>query len=115
MATVGAVILAAGESSRFGQPKQLIAFRGQPLLERAVVAAVDAGCWPVIVVTSNNAEAILQLIKRHEVATVENPDSTQGIATSIRLGVRRMLQIEPDVQSVVLMVCDQPFVGSAVV
>jgi molybdenum cofactor cytidylyltransferase len=115
MATVGAVILAAGESSRFGEAKQTVAFRGRPLLERAIGAATDTGCRPVVVVTSDTAGAIWQLIKRHDVTNVKNPNWREGITTSIRLGVERILQVEPDVQSVVLMVCDQPFANRAVV
>ena len=48
---VGAVILAAGSSSRMGSPKQTLQFRGESLLRRAALAALGAGCRPVIVVT----------------------------------------------------------------
>jgi molybdenum cofactor cytidylyltransferase len=115
MANVGAVILAAGDSSRFGKPKQLVAFRGQPLLDRAIIAASAAGCRPIIVVTQNAADAISQLVATHDPIAVENPDWSEGIAASIRLGVQRLLQVAPDIQSVVLMVCDQPFASHAVV
>jgi molybdenum cofactor cytidylyltransferase len=50
MLTVGAVILAAGESARLGRPKQLIQFRGKSLLRRIVDAADEAGCSPIAVV-----------------------------------------------------------------
>jgi CTP:molybdopterin cytidylyltransferase MocA len=46
----GAVILAAGASSRMGSPKQLLLLDGQPLVVRAATAALDAGAWPVVVV-----------------------------------------------------------------
>ncbi len=44
MLNIGAVILAAGESSRFGRPKQLIQFRGKSLVRRIADAAGEAGC-----------------------------------------------------------------------
>ncbi|HEU4598045.1 MAG TPA: NTP transferase domain-containing protein, partial [Pyrinomonadaceae bacterium] len=55
-AGVGAVVLAAGSSSRMGTPKQLLPFRGQTLLRRSALAALGAGCRPVIVVTGAHAE-----------------------------------------------------------
>jgi len=56
MRNIGAVILAAGESSRLGQPKQLVQFRGKSLVRRVVEAAKQAGCSPIVVVTSGDAE-----------------------------------------------------------
>jgi molybdenum cofactor cytidylyltransferase len=53
---VGAVVLAAGSSSRMGRPKQTLQFRGESLLRRAVLAALGAGCSPVIVVTGAYGE-----------------------------------------------------------
>src|SRR5437868_9710342 len=47
---IAAVILAAGESSRLGKPKQLIQFRGKTLVRRVVDAASEAGCRPILVV-----------------------------------------------------------------
>src|SRR5437763_12750721 len=55
---IGAVVLAAGGSSRFGRPKQLLTFRGETLVRRAVRAASEAGCDPVIVVAGNLGDAI---------------------------------------------------------
>src|SRR5438045_1251928 len=58
MRNIGAVVLAAGGSSRFGRPKQLLLFRGETLVRRAVRAAAEAGCDPVIVVAGNLADVI---------------------------------------------------------
>src|SRR2546423_15150981 len=51
---IAAVILAAGESSRLGQPKQLIQFRGKTLVRRMVDAASEADCRPLLVVLGNS-------------------------------------------------------------
>jgi CTP:molybdopterin cytidylyltransferase MocA len=56
MPNIGAVILAAGESSRLGQPKQLVQFRGKSLVRRVVEAADKAGCSLIVVVTGGDAE-----------------------------------------------------------
>ena len=58
---VGAIILAAGSSSRMGSPKQTLQYRGKSLLRRAALAALDAECRPVIVVTGAHSE-----LSRHE-------------------------------------------------
>src|SRR5690242_640035 len=54
-----AVILAAGASTRLGQPKQLIQLGGETLLERAVRVADEAGCWPTVVVLGADARRVL--------------------------------------------------------
>jgi molybdenum cofactor cytidylyltransferase len=58
MRNVAAVVLAAGGSSRLGQPKQLLTFRGETLIRRAVRAAAEAGCAPILVVVGETREAI---------------------------------------------------------
>jgi molybdenum cofactor cytidylyltransferase len=58
MRYVAAVVLAAGGSSRLGQPKQLLAFRGETLIRRAVRAAAEAECAPIVVVVGETREAI---------------------------------------------------------
>ena len=54
MGKIGALILAAGESSRLGQPKQLIQFRGKSLMRRIVDAAKKARCSSIAVVVGND-------------------------------------------------------------
>ena len=48
--SVAAIILAGGASRRLGQPKQLLEYRGETLLERAIHLANAAGAAPVLVV-----------------------------------------------------------------
>ena len=48
--SVAAIIVAAGSSSRLGQPKQLVLIDGEPLLQRAIRFAQEAGASPVFVV-----------------------------------------------------------------
>ncbi|MDX5482336.1 MAG: NTP transferase domain-containing protein, partial [Hymenobacteraceae bacterium] len=54
----GVVILAAGASTRLGEPKQQLLFRGKTLLQRAVGAALKSVCAPAVVVLGANAEAL---------------------------------------------------------
>ena len=77
-----AIILAAGESSRLGQPKQNLLFNGQTLLQRAVDSAQRSKCKPVIVVLGANADAIMPPAKT---TLLYNKDWKEGMASSIEL------------------------------
>src|SRR3954453_7322887 len=105
---VGAVILAAGSSSRMGRPKQILRFGAESLLRRATRAAVDAGCSPVVVVTGANAEQSRGELERLPVEEVLNTRWETGMASSIRCGIERLLSVDADTEAAVLMLCDQP-------
>jgi molybdenum cofactor cytidylyltransferase len=115
MARVGAVILAAGGSSRFGRPKQLVKFRGRTLIEEIVAAAKEAECHPIIVVTGSDSEKIAATIGDQSVVTVENRQWQQGIGSSIRAGVRHLTDLAPTTEALVVLLCDQPFVTGEIV
>jgi molybdenum cofactor cytidylyltransferase len=121
MANIGAVILAAGESSRFGQPKQLIRFRGQTLLRRVVDEAIQAGCAPIVVVIGSDREKISAELISDDVVLVANENWKLGIGSSIRAGVRALIEknsgqvTDDEISAIVLLVCDQPFVDSGVI
>jgi molybdenum cofactor cytidylyltransferase len=107
-----AVILAAGGSSRFGQPKQLLPLRGKTLVRTIVDAACEAGCSPVVVVIGSDGEKIQDELAHADVIKVENKDWRRGIGSSIRTGVQTFIDQAPDVAAVLLLVCDQPAVNA---
>ena len=108
MRKIGAIILAAGGSTRFGRPKQLLPFQGVTLILRAVRAATSARCNPVIVVTGQGELEIARELKESAALIVPNPDWRNGIASSIRCGVERVAEFK--VSGGVLLTCDQPLV-----
>ena len=110
MRNVGAIILAAGGASRFGQPKQLLFFRGETLVRRAVRAAGEAGCVDIAVVVGDERELIENELRQTAVFVVHNPEWRRGLGTSIRTGLRHLLDAQPKLDAVVLLTCDQPFV-----
>lgn len=112
-AGVGAVVLAAGSSSRMGSPKQTLQFRGESLLRRAARAALSAGCRPVIVVTGANAELSRGELDGLDVREVLNASWQTGMASSVRAGVEALAGTDAD--AAVLMLCDQPHVTAEVV
>ncbi len=112
MLNIGAVILAAGESSRFGRPKQLIQFRGKGLVRRMVYAARKARCSATVVVISGHHKEVERELKAESVIMVENKNWRLGIGTSICAGMRRLIEEAPTLEAVVLLVCDQPLVDA---
>ncbi|HVI78289.1 MAG TPA: nucleotidyltransferase family protein [Candidatus Acidoferrum sp.] len=112
---IGAVILAAGGSSRFGRPKQLIPFEGKSLVRRIIDAACEAGCSPAVVVTNSADEKLHSELDRAGVVVLENQQWERGIGSSIRCGIQCLINSSPDVDATVLLVCDQPAVDARVI
>jgi CTP:molybdopterin cytidylyltransferase MocA len=110
---IGAVVLAAGGSSRLGHPKQLVVHEGLPLVVRAALAALKVGADPVVVVVGANAAAVRETLSGIPVIPVENPDWRRGMGTSVATGVRATLGHAPSVCAVLLMLADQPLVDEA--
>jgi molybdenum cofactor cytidylyltransferase len=111
----GAVILAAGASTRMGSPKQLLLLDGQPLVVRAATAALDAGAWPVVVVLGAHAEKIRPVLARLPVLIVENSSWPEGMAASIRTGITTLTQFSRTLDAALIALCDQPAFTPAVI
>jgi molybdenum cofactor cytidylyltransferase len=107
---IGAVILAAGASSRFGKPKQLIQYGGKSMVRRAIDVATKAGCLPIAVVVGSDSDDITRELQKANVAIVLNQRWKNGIGSSIRAGVQHVIDAVKDVDAITLLVCDQPFV-----
>jgi molybdenum cofactor cytidylyltransferase len=107
---IAAVVLAAGGSSRLGQPKQLLEFEGQSLVRRAAQAALDAGCAPVVVVVGPEQEPIAAALQGLEVTLLPNELWRGGIGTSIRAGVEHVRTSD----ALIILACDQPHVSVSV-
>ena len=105
--TCAAVILAAGASTRLGQPKQLVCIGGEPLLVRTVRLAREAGCEPVVVVIGFEAQRMREALAGIPAVIVENPGWQSGMGSSLRFGVAALAQVVPGSSAVLLLVCDQ--------
>ena len=110
--SVAAVVLAAGGSIRFGKPKQLAIFQGEPLVRHIVTAAEDAGCAPVVVVVGASAAQITPVLAGLPVSIIEHPNWSNGLGSSIAVGVMHAASITPDLDAAILLACDQPFVNA---
>ena len=105
-----AVVLAAGASVRLGEPKQLVRLAGETLLQRAIRTAHEAGCAPVVVVLGADAAQIQAQSDLSDAVVAINDAWSEGMASSIRIGVRTLGSVANEAGGVVLMTCDQPAV-----
>lgn len=105
---VALLLLAAGASSRMGQPKQLLAYRGRTLLRHAAETAVATGCGPIVLVTGAIHDALIAEIDGLPLQAVHNPDWATGMASSIRAGLAAVAEAQPT--AVLIMLGDQPLV-----
>ena len=101
---VSCIVLAAGGSSRLGRAKQLVLFRGRPLVRHAAEVALQSGASKVVVIVPASAPEIVAALDGLSLHTIENPDAIEGIASSIRCGVGNT----PGPW--LLTLCDQPLV-----
>ena len=108
--SVAGLVLAAGSGSRFGRPKALVTFAGQPLVLRAVALLTGAGCQPVHVVLGAVADEVRTLVDLPD--SVINVDWASGMGSSLRCG---LAALAPEVPAVVITLVDQPLIGAAAV
>ena len=106
-------ILAAGASTRLGQPKQLLPFRGRSLLRHAAETALASVCRPVVVVLGASAEQLRSELSGLPVTVTLNPAWAEGMASSIRAGLGTVTSEANEPDSVVIMLCDQPLITAA--
>lgn len=107
---VAGVILAAGGSSRLGQPKQLLPYQGRPLIVHAVETVRAAGIDEIFVVIGSDAPLARESLAALDVHIVENDTWLEGISTSIRKGIGA---IGKGVEGALLVLCDQPRIPSS--
>lgn len=109
---ISALVLAAGRATRMGQPKQLLRIAGETLVHRAARTALSAGVDDVVVVVGNAAEEVCADLADLPLRTILNPDYADGMATSLRAGVRALAA---DSEAVVVLLADQPLLESRIV
>ena len=107
---ISALVLAAGEGTRFGGTKLLEIVRGKPLIQHAVDAASGAGVGEIVVVLGHDALAVRDALDLPEGARfVVNERYAQGQSTSLAAGLRAL---DPSSEAAVVLLADQPGIGS---
>jgi molybdenum cofactor cytidylyltransferase len=110
MNKTGIIILAAGDSSRMGQPKQLMIYKDKTFLQHIIGEAKNAQLEPVICITGYQSELITKNITGMGISIVYNDQWREGMGSGISAGIRQA--ILSDVDSVIIAVSDQPHVSS---
>jgi molybdenum cofactor cytidylyltransferase len=108
-AMISAILLAAGESNRMGQPKQLMSFGQGTILERTIDNLLNSAVSETIVVLGYREEEVRKTIAGKPVKIAINPDYRQGMSTSIIAGLE---QVDKRARAVLIALGDQPFVDS---
>lgn len=111
---IDGILLAAGLSRRFGRPKQLILWRGKPLVRHIAEVALASRLRYVVVVLGHAASevrsALAPLLGDPRLRIVFNAEYEEGQASSIRRGLRAL---DPDAEAAMFLTCDQPYLTPA--
>lgn len=105
---VAAVVLAAGESRRFGSPKQLAVLDGRTLLEHVLERAYTAGLRPVVAVVPIWLTRPAALASE-SLRWVRNPHPERGMSHSLQLG---FAALPDEVGAAIILLGDQPTIGA---
>lgn len=107
---VGAIILAAGSGTRMAGPQKLLLdLDGTPMLKHVIQAASEGGCHQTVVVYSSED---VKAAVGGDAELVHNPNARTGMASSLQAGLRAM---RPEIEAAVVLLGDQPLVGSRTV
>jgi molybdenum cofactor cytidylyltransferase len=107
---VAAIVLAAGGSTRMGQPKQLLPIDDQPMVRHLTEIVADSGLEQVIVVTGANARAVEAALIGLPVDLARSESWSEGMSCSMRSGLRAL---RSEVQAVLIVLGDQPGLTAA--
>ena len=114
MVNIGALIVAAGKSTRMGKPKLLLPFKGAPIITHPVALAIQNELQPIVCITGQYDEQVKQaLASFHENITINyNPHYESGMASSLKEGIHAL---QGKVDAVIIFLGDQPLVPDFVV
>jgi len=112
MAKIPILLLAAGSSSRMGQPKQLLPWGKQTLIEHQIQTLLQTGN-PVNVVLGSNSNLILPVAEKYGINIFVNTDWESGMGSSISFGILQIIQKFQDVRGVLITLLDQPMVTTS--
>jgi molybdenum cofactor cytidylyltransferase len=108
----GIILLAAGSSSRLGRAKQLIEVQGKKLIQKAIDEANKSQANCLVLVLGANADLIQTGFDITSTPFIVNPDWQQGMSSSMKAGLHFLMEKE-EINQVLLMLCDQPFVEAS--
>lgn len=109
------LLLAAGGSTRLGQPKQLLQYKEKSLLAHVADEAIASACGPVFVVLGASMDLLAAEIKGKEIRVIENSNWKEGMASSIRCGLEKIEEWGLHPEYIMIVLCDQPYISAALI
>lgn len=109
---IAILILAAGNSSRMGEPKQLLPWKNTFLLHHTIHTAVHLKNSKTFVVLGTNHELIKPKIQHNDISIIYNKNWKLGLGSSIAFGVKSIMESEQKFEGVLIMLSDQPLIDS---
>ena len=103
---IGAIILAAGMSTRMGESKLSLMLDGKPIVEHVINKVEVSQVNKILVVYSEYTKPVEAIAKKHGLASVENHKTKEGLSTSLKCGLSKLLGTE----AVMFLLGDQPFI-----
>lgn len=113
--STGFIILAAGSSSRLGRPKQLLDYKGKPLLQHTIDISAQLACEAGVLVLGANGKQIEEKVDPKGLDLITNENWEEGIASSIRGGLSHLLEKKPDLKNVLFLLSDQPYLSVEII
>lgn len=112
---IAAIILAAGASTRMGASKQMLQVNGEYLLTRTIKTTEGAIIDHIVVVLGARDALHRTIISNQQVNVVTNEAWAAGMGSSIKSGLQSLLSEHPDLDAVIILVCDQPMLTSEII
>lgn len=109
--SLGAIVLAAGESARMGRPKPLLEIEGESFLER-ILRTLDQleGLDMRVAVLGHQATQVRRAVEFHGAQAITFRGYRQGMLASLKAGGRAAIKLAPDLEAAILCLVDQPLV-----
>ena len=105
------MILAAGSSSRLGFPKQLVEFNGKILLQRMIDLVNSLSFDAKVLVLGSEIDQIKSKIEAENIEVIVNENWGEGMASSIRVGLAKALELDKELEHILILLSDQPLVS----
>jgi molybdenum cofactor cytidylyltransferase len=109
---ISAILLAAGESRRMGDFKQLLPFQGKTFVECCVDNLLATNVYEVIVVTGHRQAEVRQALANRHIKFAFNADYQMGMSSSIKCGVQ---SLDEKTTAILIALADQPQIHSSVI
>ena len=108
---ISAIILAAGQSKRMGQPKMLLPWGKMSVIEQVIKTFLSAGLKDILIVTGGAEEEVQKAVDGYPVRQIHNPDYVAGeMLSSLQCGIKAMSE---RTQAMLIGLGDQPQIQEA--